>query len=99
MHIYRPIPLPTAANAAKQNRSTITMVAPTGVDARMEMKIPRVAHTTEMTAEQMMTLLKLRNTLIADNAGKMISADVSSAPTRFMASTMMTAVTTATIKL
>ena len=55
------------------------MVAPTGVEARMEMKIPRVAHTTEMTAEQMITLLKLRNTRMADNAGKMISADVSRA--------------------
>ena len=32
-----------------------------------------------------MTLLKLRNTRMADSAGKLISADVSRAPTRFMA--------------
>ena len=96
---YLPRARPAREKPQKQNRSTITMVAPTGVEARIEMKIPKVAHTTEITAEQRITLLKLRNTLMADSAGNIIRAEVSSAPTRFIASTIITAVTTATIML
>lgn len=65
----------------------------------MEMSIPTVAHITEITAEQIITFLKLLKTLIADIAGKIMRADVRSAPTRFIASTMITAVMIATSRL
>ena len=61
--------------------------------------IPVNAHSTDTIAEQIVTALKLRNILIADKAGKMTSADISSEPTRFIASTMMTAITVASRKL
>ena len=91
--------LPASEKQPKQIRSTITIVAPAGVDARMEMSIPTVAHITEITAEQIITFLKLLKTLIADIAGKIMRADVRSAPTRFIASTMITAVMIATSRL
>ena len=65
----------------------------------MEMMIPLAAQNSEMTTEQMITLLKLLKTLIADSAGKIISADMSSEPTNFMAMTMMTAMTMAMRRL
>ncbi len=54
--------------------STTTIVAPTGVPASIDVKIPSVAHTTEITAEQMVTDLKLLNILIADMAGNITIA-------------------------
>ena len=54
--------------------SMATMVEPTGVEPRMETRIPAVAQTTDKTAEQRMTARKLLNRRIADRAGKMISA-------------------------
>lgn len=47
----------------------------------------------------MVTFLKLLNNFIDETAGKIISADISSEPTRFMASTIITAVMTAMNKL
>lgn len=76
-------------------RSAMTMVAPTGVEASIEISSPTTAQTTEITAAQKITPRKLRNSRMADSAGKTISAEVSREPTRFMARTMMTAVTTA----
>ena len=55
------------------------MVEPTGVPARIEISIPKNAQTTEITAEQIVTDLKLLNILIADRAGKMISAEINNA--------------------
>ena len=45
--------------------SAVTMVEPTGVEARMDMIIPAAAHTTDITAEQMITPRKLLNRRIA----------------------------------
>ncbi len=70
--------------------SATIIVAPTGVLSRMEDKIPNRAQHTEMIPELMITDLKLLNTRILDRAGKMISADTSSAPTRFIAITTTT---------
>ena len=67
------------------------MVAPIGVDARIEIIIPVSAHTTEKIAAQIDTPLKLLNILIAETAGKTIKAEVKSEPTRFMERTMITA--------
>ena len=72
--------------------SAQTIVAPTGVEAIMDMIIPEPAQITEMTAEQMITLRKLLNRRIAESAGKIMSAEMSSEPTRFIASTMISAV-------
>jgi len=48
-----------------------------------------------MHAEHTMTDLKLLNTLIAESAGKIIKADIKSEPTKFIASTIITAIITA----
>lgn len=75
------------------------MVDPTGVPARMEVRIPAAAQNTERTAAQKVTARKLLNNLMADMAGKITRAEISKDPTRFMAITMTTAVTTARIRL
>jgi hypothetical protein len=75
------------------------MVEPTGVPANMENTIPINAQATEATAEKIVTALKLLSTLIAERAGKITSAEISSEPTKFMASTIITAVIVAISKL
>ena len=75
------------------------MVEPTGVPARMDARMPSSAQKTERTAAQMVTLRKLLNIRMADSAGKITSAEISREPTRFIASTMMTATTTAISRL
>lgn len=79
--------------------SAETIVEPTGVEQSIDRIIPVSAHITDITAEQSITALKLLNTLIADNAGKIISAEISREPTRFIASTIISAVTTAISRL
>ncbi len=79
--------------------SATTIVEPTGVPYTMDIKIPRTAHTTDILAEQITTDLKFLNTRIADNAGKITSADIRSEPTRFIARTMITATITAMTRL
>ena len=59
------------------------------------MNIPVTAQKTEITAELTITDKKFLKTLIAERAGKIIRAEISSAPTSFIASTITTAVTTA----
>ncbi len=76
-----------------------TIVAPVGVDNNTERIIPAAAQITEIIAEQIVTLLKLLKIRIAESAGKIISADTSSEPTRFMARTIIIAVMIAIIKL
>ena len=76
-----------------------TIVAPTGVEKSIEAIIPTNAAATEITAEQIITPLKLFCTCIAERAGNTIKADVKSAPTMFMARTIITAVIRAMIRL
>ena len=52
-------------------------------------------HTTEITAELMMTLLNVLHTLMDVRAGKMIRLDIKRAPIILIPSTMVTAVSTA----
>lgn len=75
------------------------MVEPTGVPAKMDIRIPLNAQTTDKTAEQMVTALKFLNTRIAERAGKITSAEINSEPTRFIARTIMTATITAIRRL
>lgn len=79
--------------------SVATMVAPTGVSARMEIINPIRAHTTERAPEKIVTFLKLLKIRIAESAGKIISAETSSEPTSFIATTMITAIITAISRL
>ena len=75
------------------------MVEPTGVPSRIARRSPIDAQKSDIITEQTITLLKLLNTLIAESAGNIISADIRSEPTKFMANTMMTAITTAISRL
>ena len=84
-----------AENMMNMASCTSTIVAPTGDESKIEMKIPSAAARTEVIAEHIMTCLKVLKTRIADSAGKIINAEVSKAPTRFIAKTMIIAVTTA----
>lgn len=83
----------------KATASAATMVEPTGVPARIEIRIPTRAHTTESTAENTVTFLKLWHRRIAESAGKITRADIKREPTRFMERTMITAVMTAIRRL
>ena len=65
----------------------------------METMIPRKAHETERIAEKTVTDRKLPNILIAESAGKITSAEIRSDPTRFIASTIITAITIAISRL
>ena len=75
------------------------MVEPTGVPTSIEIKIPAAAQMRDIITEQIITLLKLLKTRIAERAGKIISADMRSEPTKFIAMTIMTAMTTAMRRL
>ena len=75
--------------------SVTTIVDPTGVPQSIERMIPRSAQLTERHAEHIVTERKLLKMRIADRAGKMTSADTRSEPTRFIARTMITAITVA----
>lgn len=79
--------------------SAETIVEPTGVPASIEIIMPKNAQSREIITEQMITLRKLLNTRIADRAGKIISADISSEPTKFIAMTIIMAMTTAMSRL
>ena len=83
----------------KTTISMHTIVAPTGVEARIDNRIPTEEQNTEITADATMTARKLFSILMAERAGKMISADMSSEPTSFMASTITDAVTIAIRRL
>ena len=91
--------LPTIAKIRNATISAATMVGPTGVDANMDMSIPKSAQDTDKIADTIVTPLKLLHTLIAERAGKIMSAEIRSEPTRFIASTIITAVITAIKRL
>lgn len=82
---------------AKHKISTITIVGPTGVLHIIAAKIPVIALKTEITHANMVTFLKLLQTSIDETAGKIINAEIKRVPTRFIASTIITAITLARI--
>lgn len=75
------------------------MVEPTGVPARTDTNMPRIAQTTENIAEQIVTALKFLNTRIAESAGKITSAEIRSEPTKFIARTIIIAIIIANKRL
>ena len=102
IHYPFDFPMPNAERIhviKKTSISAATIVEPTGVPLRMEISIPITAQDTDNRAEQMVTLLKLRHTRMADIGGKIIRAEISSEPTRFIARTIITAITTAIRRL
>ena len=70
-------------------------MAPTGEPTSTEIKSPIPVHTTEKTADDIVTDRKLLNTHIEASAGKIIKAEIRSEPTRFIANTTITAIITA----
>lgn len=80
---------------AKHITSIITIVEPTGVPAVIEIRIPVAAPIAEKMQEKTVTFLKLLNRCIAEIAGKIMSAEIKSEPTRFIARTMIVAITVA----
>ena len=69
-----------------------TIVAPTGEPPTIEMKSPRLVHTTENMADETVTERKLLNTHMDASAGNTTSADISNDPTRFIAKTTIIAI-------
>ena len=86
-------------NIKNAARSAATIVLPTGVPAKIEIKRPVTEHTTETAAEQIVTERKLLKTLIAERAGNITSAEIKREPTRFIARTMITAIMIAITRL
>ena len=79
--------------------SADTIVEPTGVSAKIEIIMPEKAQSRDIITEQIITLRKLLKTLIAESAGKIMRADISRDPTKFIAMTIITAITTAMSRL
>ena len=90
---------PITKQIRKAIMSATTIVGPTGVEKSIAHKIPDIAHTHEITAEQMTTPLKERTTRIAESAGNISNAEMRSEPTKFIARTMIIAVITAINRL
>ena len=68
-------------------RSATTTVGPMAVAHTSEIITPNVAQIREMTTAQIVTLLKVLKSRIAEREGKMMRAEASSAPSIFIAST------------
>lgn len=90
---------PTEEHIAKARISAATTVAPTGVDETIETVIPTSEQTTERHAAKTVTEKNVLNIRIAESAGKTMSAEMRSEPTRFIAITITTATTTAISRL
>ena len=76
-----------------------TTVGPTGVPKITAAVIPKTAAVTEKMHEATVTDLKLLNNCNDVTEGKIISAEIRSEPTRFIARTIITAVNDAVRKL
>ena len=75
------------------------MVGPTGVEKMIAERIPMIAQVIEIIVERITTRLNVRHIRIEESAGNITSAEMSSEPTRFIARTIITAVTTAMSRL
>ena len=93
-----PLIFPAIKNTANTMMSTATIVDPTGVLPRTEIRIPAADETTDITAEHIVTDRKLLKTLMAERAGNIIRAEMRRDPTRFIARTNITAIITAIIR-
>ena len=62
------------------------------IQATTAIKMPITAQSTDNPHENIVTVLKLLNNCKADTVGNIIRAEISSDPTRFIASTMIMAI-------
>ena len=91
--------LPVTALMINTMILAITIVAPTGVDARIDTTKPTEEQIIAITTEEATTCLKVPNMRIDDSAGKIISAETNRAPTKFIAVTITAAIVIAISKL
>ena len=70
----------------------IATLAPVGVEKTYDIKSPDIKQTAEITTDSTTTALKLLQTLIADNVGKIIILDISNAPIVLRPKTIINAV-------
>lgn len=98
-HYLLPAIFPATEKITNTNKSAATIVEPTGVPAKIEIKSPETEQKTLTIAEQIITDLKLLKTRIAEIAGKITSALINSEPTKFIARTMITAIIIAIARL
>ena len=78
---YFALIIPIREKRANAKTSTQTIVEPIGEAKRSEIIIPTAVQTNERIAAQRVTARKLLKSLIAHKAGKMIRAEIRSAPT------------------
>ena len=97
--IYLCSSFPTILQIKKAIISAATTVEPTGVPAMIEKSIPAAAQKIEIAPEKITTGRKLLNIRIAERAGKITKAEISKEPTKFIASTIISAVITAINRL
>ena len=91
--------LPIIKQTKKASILHTTIVGPTGVEKIIAERIPITAQRTEITVDVITTRLNVRQTFIDERAGKITSAEISREPTRFIARTIIIAVTTAIKRL
>ena len=82
-------------NAKNTIRFTATMLAPVGSSRANEQIMPITKHTTDITAEQIATDLKLLQRRMELSAGNIIRLEISRAPIMRIPRTTVTAVSTA----
>lgn len=75
------------------------MVAPTGVENRIDNSIPMPEDTAPRTTENIVTFLNESNNLMDVRAGNIITADVKRAPTNFIETTTTIEIITDKMKL
>ena len=86
-------------NAINTAMSTTTIVAPTGVPATIDIKIPAADVHAASTPEHIDKQKKHLKILMAEIELNTTTEDISSEPKRFIATTITTAITTAMSKL
>ena len=79
-------------NKRKVHKFTHTTLAPTGISSEYEKRIPIKKHTTLITADVIITLLKNLQTRIALSAGKIIRLEIKSEPIIVIPRTIVSAV-------
>lgn len=88
-YIYLFLIFPITKQITNVIASNKTIVAPTGVDIKIDTRIPIKALITPITTEKIMTFLYREVILIADNDGKINNAVTNKEPTKLIAITMI----------
>ena len=97
--IYFPLNFEIIVKIIKARRFIATIVEPTGVPDNNEIRRPATAQITETEALQIVTDLNVLKSRIAESDGNITRALIRREPTRFMASTIITAIIMAITRL